>query len=80
MFPDKAPVVAAETTMGNYRKEYNANQKEFWSRENLPILRKQYMGIQEVIIGPRSVDMRDYNGDEDEMRRAIETLYASIGG
>lgn len=79
MHPNAAPVVSAQTTMEEYRKEYNEKQKEFWRPENIPRLREQFVEICDVIIKPRLVDMKEFRGDEEEMRGAIEYLYANDG-
>lgn len=79
MTPDQAPLVSAHTTMEEYRKDYNEKQKHFWRRENLPLLRKQFMGIEDVIVRPRSVDMREFRGDEKRLQQEIEFLYANDG-
>lgn len=81
MTPDKAPVVSAKTTMGEYRKEYREKQKEYMSPENRPRLREELKGgkLIDVIVTPRSVDMKECRGSEEEMRVAIERLYPNDG-
>lgn len=79
MLPDDAPVVSAETTMKEYRKEYREKQKEFLRPENRQRLREQFVEILDVIVKPRSVDMKEFRGSEEEMWGAIEYLYANDG-
>lgn len=79
MHPKDAPVVSAQTTMEEYRKEYNEKQKEFLAPANIQLLRKEPMKIIDVIIKPRSVDMKGFRGDDKKMRAAIEHLYANDG-
>jgi hypothetical protein len=79
MHPDAAPVVSAQTTMKEYRKEYREKQKEFLRPANRQQLREQFGGILDIIVKPRSVDMKEFRGSEEEMRGAIEYLYANNG-
>lgn len=79
MHPDAAPVVSAQTTMKEYRKEYREKQKEFFKPENRPWIRENFVKILDVIVAPRSVDMKEFRGSEEEMRGAIESLYANDG-
>jgi hypothetical protein len=79
MHPDTAPVVSAQTTMKEYRKEYNEKQTEFLRPANKQRLREQFVEIVDVIVKPRSVDMKEFRGSEEQMRFAIEYLYANDG-
>jgi hypothetical protein len=79
MHPNEAPVVSAQTTMKEYRKEYREKQKEFLRPANRQRLREQFVEIIDVIVKPRSVDMKEFTGSEKEMRRSIEYLYANDG-
>ena len=79
MHPKDAPVVSAQTTMEEYRKEYNEKQKEFMAPANRKFIRENFEGIIDVIIKPRSVDMKEFRGDDKKMRAAIEYLYANDG-
>jgi hypothetical protein len=79
MHPDAAPVVSATTTMKEYRKQYREKQKEFLSPENRKWVRENFVKIIDMIIKPRSVDMKEFEGSEEEMRDAIEDLYANDG-
>jgi hypothetical protein len=79
MAPMDAPVVTAETTMKEYRKAYAEKRKAWMSPENKPELRKGFIGLVDVIIAPQSVDMKEFNGSEEEMREKIEYLYANDG-
>jgi hypothetical protein len=74
--PDKAPVVSAEPTTKDYRKEYTEKWKRFFKQETLPILRDQFVKSVDVIVKPRSVNMKKFKVDENEMQRAI-LLYAN---
>jgi hypothetical protein len=61
--------------MDEYRKRYREEQKEqmkTWKKED-------FVGILDVIIAPRSVDMKEFNGTDKEIARAIEYLYANDG-
>ncbi len=73
------PSVTAETTMSEYRKEYNEKDKQFMSLENRTKLRNIPFEIVDVLIKPRSVDMKGFRGSEEEMQRATEFLYANDG-
>ena len=65
----------AKTTMDEYRKRYREHQKE-----KMKTLKKEdFVKILDVIIAPRSVDMKEFNGTEKEMARAIEYLHANDG-
>lgn len=79
MHPDAAPVVSVQTTMKEYRKEYREKQKEFLRPANRQRLREQFGEILDIIVKPRSVDMKEFRGSEEEMRGAIEYLYANDG-
>jgi hypothetical protein len=79
MHPDGAPVVSAQTTMKEYRKEYREKQKEFLRPANRQRLREQFVEILDIIVKPQSVDMKEFRGSEEEMRGAIEYLYANDG-
>jgi hypothetical protein len=79
MRPDEAPAVSVQTTMKEYRKEYREKQKEFLRPANRQRLREQFVEILDVVVKPRSVDMKEFSGSEEEMRRAIEYLYANDG-
>jgi hypothetical protein len=79
MHPDAAPVVSAQTTMKEYRKEYCEKQKELLRPENKQRFREEFIEISDIIITPRSVDMKEFTGDEEEMRGVIEFLYANDG-
>jgi hypothetical protein len=79
MHPDAAPVVSVKTAMKEYRNEYREKQKEFLSPENRPQLREQFVRILDVIVKPRSVNMKEFQGSEEEMRGVIEYLYANDG-
>ena len=79
MRPDEAPAVSAQTTMKEYRKEYREKQKEFLRPANRQRLREQFVRIVDVVVKPRSVDMKEFSGSEEEMRRAIEYLYRNDG-
>jgi hypothetical protein len=74
-----APMVSAETTMKEYRKEYNEKRKEFWNPANLPKLREAFCEILDVIVAPRPVDMKEFRGSEEELRNAIESFYTNDG-
>ncbi|KAF8853629.1 hypothetical protein BDZ45DRAFT_657717 [Acephala macrosclerotiorum] len=65
--------------MSEYRKEYREKQKEFLRPENRQQLRKQFVGILDVVVKPRSVDMKEFRGSEEKLRRDIEYLYANDG-
>ena len=65
--------------MKEYRKEYREKQKEFLRPANRQRLREQFVRILDVIVKPRSVDMKEFSGSEEEMRRAIEYLYRNDG-
>jgi hypothetical protein len=79
MRPNEAPAVSAQTTMKEYRKEYREKQKEFLRPANRQRLREQFVRIVDVVVKPRSVDMKEFSGSEEEMRRAIEYLYRNDG-
>ena len=79
MRPNEAPAVSAQTTMKEYRKEYREKQKEFLRPANRQRLREQFVEILDVVVKPRSVDMKEFSGSEEEMRRAIEYLYRNDG-
>jgi hypothetical protein len=79
MHPDEAPAVSAQTTMKEYRKEYREKQKEFLRPANRQRLREEFVRILDVIVKPRSVDMKEFSGSEEEMRRAVEYLYTNDG-
>jgi hypothetical protein len=74
-----APVVTAETTMKEYREAYAEKRKAWLSPENRVELRKEFKGLVDVIIAPQSVDMKEFNGSEEEKRKKIEYLYANDG-
>jgi len=79
MAPMDPPVVTAETTMKEYRQAYAEKRKAWMSPENRAELRKDFIEIVDVIIVPQSVDMKELNGSEEEMREKIEYLYANDG-
>jgi hypothetical protein len=79
MHSDAASVVSAQTTMKEYRKEYREKQKELLKPENKQWFRENFIEISDIIITPRSVDMKEFRGEEGEMRGAIEFLYANDG-
>ena len=70
------PDVPTKTTMDEYRKSYREQQKEdmkTWKKK------ENFVEILDVIIAPRSVDMKEFNGTDKEIARAIEDLYANDG-
>jgi len=79
MAPMDAPVVTAETTMKEYRQAYAEKRKARMSPENRAQLRKDFIEVVDVIIVPQSVDMKEFNGSEEEMQEKIEYLYANDG-
>ena len=79
MHPRWAPVVSAETTMEEYRKEYNEKQKEFLRPENREWVREQFVRVIEVVAKPQSVNMKEYIGPEEELGVAVERLYENYG-
>jgi hypothetical protein len=74
-----APVVTSETTMKEYRKAYAEKFKEWMSPENIAELREGFIKVVDVVIAPRLVDMKEFNGLEEDMREKIEYLYANDG-
>ncbi|KAH8599477.1 hypothetical protein B0O99DRAFT_724679 [Bisporella sp. PMI_857] len=79
MHPKHAPVVSAQTTMKEYREEYREKQKESFKAANLSWLREQFVCVLDIIGHPRAVDMKNFTGSEEELRNAIESLYANDG-
>jgi hypothetical protein len=79
MHSDEAPVVTAQTTMKEYRKEYREKQEEFLRPENRQRPMEQSLEICDIIVRPRSVNMKEFRGLEEEMPHAIEYLYANDG-
>lgn len=72
-------VVTATTTMKEYRRDYREKHKEVFRPENRERLREQFIELVDVIVTPRSVDMKEFKGSEEEMRSSIEYLYANDG-
>ena len=79
MHPDAEPVVSAQTTMKEYRKEYREKRKECMRPEKRQWIRENFAEIVDIIVAPRSVDMKEFRGSEEEMRVAVESLYANDG-
>ncbi len=69
------PELPTKTTLGEYRKRYREQQKEM-----LRTMTKKDLEVTlDVIVSPRSVDMKQITGTDKEITRAIEYLYANDG-
>jgi hypothetical protein len=79
MRPTEAPEVSATTAMGNYRKEYREKQKAFLRAANREAVMEDFVGIIDVIIKPRWVNMKEFRGSDQELQTAIELLYENDG-
>ncbi|KAH0534170.1 hypothetical protein FGG08_007239 [Glutinoglossum americanum] len=69
------PDPPAQMTMREYRGYYLKKQNKFLKR----ITRENDMGIEDTITIPRSVDMTEIRGTNQEVAAAIDELYANDG-
>jgi len=79
MLQDKAPVVHADTTMDEYRKQYREIHKIFMNPENRQRLRHGAFEIVDAITKPRAINIKEFRGSEEELRIAVEDFYTNDG-
>jgi hypothetical protein len=69
--------VAEPVTMQHYRERYRRNREEF--RRKIAEYSIEDCEILDVKILPRSVNVKENRGDEQELARAIELYYKNSG-
>jgi hypothetical protein len=68
---------SVRTKRKEYRDRHERQQEERFKTKAK--LRKEFVGILDVIVRPDDVDMRSFCGTEAELVYAIEQLYANDG-
>jgi hypothetical protein len=69
------PDPPARMTMQEYREHYRKQHDEFLRK----VTKADFQGIIDVVTVPRSVDMTDLRGTNQEVAADIDQLYANDG-
>ena len=69
------PEPPAQMTMQEYRERFQKRREEFFRKTT----KADFKGIIDFIVVPRSVDMKEIRGTDQEVATAVDRLYANDG-